>query len=350
MSDRDRITRDLTPMVEVVTGPAPPRSRLVLQTEAGALFEEDGRAVFKMPGPTGRPIRILVDPDIDLYELVCGTSPGMLSSVWEIQTDRVPEPLPRELRGATLVLPYDTPAPMGIQAAVAQTVPAGNTIASRHVDEVHINLGDPAELPTAWPNPSPPICVNVPISGSESTDVLPELLHGMGSGRLPVREVRLRINPRLFQIKDRRPPFLSEVVEAVAASAGCSTSQLGRELALRGRLVGRGLRRHLLPDPYFVTWIFRGHKTRGLLPATDHFPVPRRASRQEILRGTPESEHERLLSYLSLLEDSRPRLRALADRNLFAVSAHFLPNPDLPMFPNHGGICRWHGGRTVPLG
>jgi len=187
------------------------------------------------------------------------------------------------------------------------------------------------------------------LSHQATMDLLPQLAHGMGTGRYPVREIRLRVDPVKFKAADRRTPFLSEVVGAIANSVGCSSHQLCREMALRQRMVPRGLRRHLLPDPYFVTWTFRAHASRGLLPATDHFPVPRRPSRQEILRGTPESERPRLLEYLALLEDPQPRGLAIAERDLFAVSVHYLPNTDLLLLPDHGGIVRLDGDNLVPL-
>ena len=348
----DRTTRELTPLVEVVGPPTSLHGRLILQTEAGAIFEEDGRVVFKMPTASGRPVRILVDPDVDLYELIVGTDQSLLDRCFEVHVPGMfGGDLPRPLQGATRVVPPDgTTVPVFEGQRLAIEVPAGTEQVPSTISEVHVMLTDSEAIPTVWPRTEVPIVAIVPISGPESADVLPQLMHGMGTGRCPVRELRLRINPRVFQVKDRRAPFMSEVVEAVAAGVGCSTTQLAREMALRNRLLGRGIRRHMLPDPFFTTWIFRGHRSRGLVPATDHFPVPRRASRQEILRGTPESEHERLLAYLSLLEASASRLDALQERKRFAVSVHFLPNPDLPIFPNHGGIGRWDWRQLQSLG
>ncbi|MFT7623985.1 MAG: hypothetical protein ACI9WU_003171, partial [Myxococcota bacterium] len=256
--------------------------------------------------------------------------------------------LPRALHGTTVVVPWESgPLPTLDGADIAVSVPTGVPAVPVGAAEVHVMLRD--EIPESWPTGAP-VCGVLPVDKPSSTDILPELMHGMGTGRIPVRELRLRIDPRVYQRKDRRPPFLSEVVEAVASAIGCSDTQLARELALRGRLAKLGPRRHLLPDPYFITWILRGHRTRGLVPTTDHFPLPRRVSRRELLRGTPETEHPRLLAYLSLLEDSKPRLQALAERDLFAVSVHFMANPDLPLFPNHGGIGEWKDGRLIPLG
>ncbi len=345
----ERITREVTPLVEVLASPQSVRSRLIQQTDSGAVFEDEGRVVFKMPGPTGRPIRLLLDPDVDLYSLVLGTDSGLLTRYFEVHVNTVPHELPRSLRGTTLVAPWQSgPLSTPPDAEVAVRVPRNHPAAPANAAGIFVELAE--DIPEVWPASGPPICAEVPVVRPSSTDILPQLMHGMGTGRYPVRELRMRIDPTVFQKKDRRPPFLSEVVEVVASAAGCSTSQLGRELALRGRLVKLGLRRHLLPDPYFVTWIFRAHRTRGLVPATDHFPIPRRVSKRELMRGTPESEHPRLMAYLGLLEDSKPRLQALAERDLFAVSVHFLPNPDMPLFPNHGGIGRWNGSRLLPLG
>lgn len=347
----DRITREVTPFVEVILGPQPPRSRLLLQTETGAIFEEDGRAVFKIPLPTGAPARVLLDPDADLYELVLGTEVDRLRESFEVHLPSAPMGLlPRELRGLTLVCPLAGPVgPTCEDAFVSIEVPEGVEAVPRSADEIQLVLSGKEELPDVWPQTDAPIVAVVLLGRPEAMEVLPQLMHAMGSGRVPVREVRLRIDPRAFQVRDLRPPFLSEVVEAVAAAAGCSGTQLARELALRARLTRHGMQRHLVPDPYFCSWAFRGDRIRGLVPATDHFPVPRRASRREILRGTPESEHERLLAYLGLLEDPAPRGKALAARDLFAVSVHFLPNPEIPLLPNHGGISRWNGYSLTSL-
>jgi hypothetical protein len=189
----------------------------------------------------------------------------------------------------------------------------------------------------------------ISLGRAKSTEILPELMHAMGSGRCPLRELRLRVEPNLFQAQNRRPPFLSEVVELVSSASGVSPVSLSRDLALRHRMLSRGMRRHLIPEPYFVTWLFRGHKFRGLISITDQFPIPRRASRQEIMRGTPESERDRLIMFLSLMDDTSPRLTALAERDFFAVSVHFLPNLGIPILPNHGGISAWDGEQLVPL-
>ena len=339
-------------MLDILEDAGPPRSRLLLQTDHGSIHEEDGRAVFQFPGPTRRALRVLMDPDGDLVELLVGTDDELLKRYFEVHLRKPPTPEQvRLLRGMTLVIPHRTGADIPVTADVnlAVNVPLGAQTVPLNVAEVHMTMAEPYTIPSAWPEPSPPILVNLPLSSAAAADVLPELLHGMGAGRLPIRELRLRINPRAYQHRGRRTPFLSEVVEAVGAAVGCSAAQLAREQALRQRLIPLGLRRHLLPDPFFVTWLFRGHRTHGLVPATKHFPVPSRGSRREILRGTPESERERLLAYLSLMEDSAPRLQALAERNLFAVSAHILPNPDLPLFPEHGGIVRDDGRKLVAL-
>lgn len=339
-------------MVEIVGSPLSVRSQLLLQNESGAIFDEEGRAVFKMPGPVGRPIRILLDPDADLYRLALGTEPDLLRRCFEVHLPAPPSgPLPYDLRGMTLVSPCAEGArlPAYPDLHLAAAVPQGTVSAPLGSGEVHVEITDPEKLPDSWPSDGGPLLGVLPLSKPGSTDLLPELTHGMGTGKFPFRELRLRVRPQHYQLNQRRPPFLSEVVEAVATAVGCSTNQLARELALRGRMVKRGLRRHLLPDPYFVTWVFRAHQSRGLVPATRNFPIPRRGSRQEMLRGTPESEHQRLFSYLGLLEDSQPRLLALAERDLFAVSVHYLPNPDLPLFPDHGGIARWDGSSLTPL-
>lgn len=340
----DRITREVTPFVEVVAGAGGERTRTLLRAPTGDVIEEDGRVLLRVSGPRGRPQRILVDPDADLFEFVLGTDTDLLHGVFEIHLDSTLGELPDHLRGATLIAPVDqwaglrelTPR-VGVRLTADQV---GAVEIPPDAAEVHYHLPQTGEVPTRWPDFAGPVCAVAPLANPAVIEALPQLLHGMGGGRVPLRELRLVLDPRAFQVRDRRAPFLSEVVEAVAAACGCAVNQLAREMALRQRMVPRGLRRHLLPDPYFTTWTFRAHPTRGLVPATDHFPVPRRSSRREILRGTPESEHERLLQYLGLLEDLSTRGAALAARDLFAVSVHFYANPDLPLRPNHGGICR----------
>ncbi|MFT5430401.1 MAG: hypothetical protein ACI9OJ_001075 [Myxococcota bacterium] len=341
----DRITREVTPFVEVLAGGGSQRTRTLLSAPTGDVLEEDGRVLLRVPGPRGRPQRILIDPDADLFEFVLGTEVERLRGVFEIHLREALSEVPAHLHGATFIV-----APEQFAAMSALSPRVGVRIDSPEVElpdgpvEVHYHLPQSGPLPTTWPKSNTPICVVVPLANPEAVEALPQLLFGMGSGQVPARELRLTLDPRAFQVRDRRAPFLSEVVEAVASAAGCAHSQLVREMALRQRMVSRGVRRHLLPDPYLTTWTFRPHSALGLVPATDQFPVPRRSSRREILRGTPESEHERLLQYLSLLEDSAPRASALAQRDLFAVSVHFLANPDLPLTPNHGGICRFEPG------
>ena len=353
MAGSDRITREVTPFVEVVQGVQPVRARVLLHTEVGAIHDDDGRAIYTIPSPLGHPTRVLLDPDADLYELVLGTDRELLRERFEVHLPALPRgPVPRELRGRTLVLKNPAGSlPHLPDACFAAEIPEGHSFVPKTgVAEVHVVLSGSEELPTVWPETQAPVVAVLDLSHPDATEVLPQLMHAMGSGRCPVRELRLRVDPQVFQSRGLRAPFMSEVVEAIASGSGCTTTQLARELALRQRMVPRGLCRHLLPDPYFSTWTFRGHRTRGLVPATDHFPVPQRASRREIMRGTPESEHERLIAYLSLLGDSSPRAQALQDRHLFAVSLHFLPNPDVPLYPNHGGIGVWNGIELTPLG
>ena len=348
----ERITREVTPYVEVLSGFEPLRQRRLRELSVGDVFEEAGRAILKTAsGPLGQPQRVLLDPDADLYMLVSGTEPSLLEQYFEVQLDSVPAgPIPRPLRGLTLVLPFtgEVPPP-DPDVAWAVPVPSGTRDVPDGLSEVHVLLDPRAGLPEHWPDPSPPLLGVLPLGAPEATELLPPILHAMGTGRIPLRELRLRIDHVGYRARNRRAPFLSEVEEGVAAAAGCSSASLRRELALRQRLLGLGLRRHLLPDPFFVTWLFRGHRSRGLVSATDRFPVPRRASRQEVLRGTPEEDRPRLLAYLSLLDAPGSRLQALADRDLFAVSIHMLPNPDLRIPPDHGGIGRWDGTRATGL-
>lgn len=348
----DRITREVTPFVLVLDGSAgTTRTRLLHAIDGGEILDEDGRAVLKTRSADGRPKRILLDPDADLYGLVSGTEADLLRRPFEVHVSEAfgPGGVPHELRGVTLVVPEHLAPTLPEGTVFAIDAPAGTQRVAANAAEAHVRLPAGDVVLEVWPDPPPPAMAVLPLGRPEATEQLSQLLHGMGSGRIPVRELRLRIDPRAYQLRERRPPFISEVIEGVASAVGCGTTSLVRELALRQRLLERGLRRHLMPDPFFVTWTFRGHKTRGLVPATDQFPVPRRPSRQEILRGTPESERERLIAYLALLEDPRPRLAALEARDLFAVSVHFLPNPDLPIVPQHGGIMRWVGGRLAPL-
>jgi hypothetical protein len=53
----------------------------------------------------------------------------------------------------------------------------------------------------------------------EVVDELPTLLHAMGSGRVGLREVRIRVEPLHYHGRGRRPPFLSEVIDAGARLA-----------------------------------------------------------------------------------------------------------------------------------
>jgi hypothetical protein len=331
--------------MEVVEATRTARSRLIRKYDSGDAYEEDGRMVFHMKGRAGRAKHLLLDPDSDLFQLVCGAEPEMLRSSFEIHMDKAPTgELPRLLHGHTLVVPHQgVLAPEREEAAFAVKVSRDAQSIPTNAAEIHMDVTSMTELPVAWPNPSPPILGEVALGRMDSADMLPEFMHAMGSGRCPLRELRLRVEPEVFQAKNRRPPFLSEVLELISSASGVSPASLSRDLALRHRLLERGMRRHLVPEPYFVTWLFRGHKSRGLVSITDQFPIPRRVSNQEILRGTPDSERDRLLLFLSLLDDTSPRLAALAERGFFAVSVHFLPNPSLPLKPDHGGITRWNG-------
>ncbi|HIA03830.1 MAG TPA: hypothetical protein EYN06_06840 [Myxococcales bacterium] len=347
----DRITREVTPFVEVLEATRGARCRLVRQYDNCAAFEEDGRMVLHVPGTAGRIKRLLLDPDSDLYQFVCGAEPEHLKSSFEIHLDKLPKgELPRILHGHTLVISHQgVLAPECEDAEIAVRSSLDQSRVPTNAAEVHLDLTHLKEMPSRWPSPSPPMLGEISLGRAESTEILPELMHAMGSGRCPLRELRLRVEPSLFQAKNRRSPFLSEVVELISSASGVSPVSLSRDLALRHRLLSHGMRRHLVPEPYFVTWLFRGHNSRGLISVTDQFPIPRRPSRKEILRGTPESEHDRLLKFLSLLDDTSPRLSAFAERGFFAVSVHFLPNKGLAIRPNHGGITYWDGQNLVPL-
>jgi len=348
----DRITREVTPFVEVLAATQADRTRLIQRfTDGAAIFEEDGRMVLHQPSRGGHFKRILLDPDADIYSLAITPQPDLLSGSFETHLPEVPEgDLPRALHGRTLVVPHQgIMAPTSSDANFAVSVLAEARHVPANASEIHMDLSACTDLPDIWPEAPPPICAIVRLGRDASSDLLSQVMLAMGTGRVPVRELRVRIDPRQFQVKNRRSPFLSEVVELITAASGVSVVSLSRELALRRRLLELGMRRHLIPDPYFVTWLFRGNRSRGLVSATDNFPIPRRASRREILRGTPDSEHGRLQEYLSLMEDTKPRLQALAERDLYAVSVHFLPNPDLPLMPNHGGITQMINDELAPL-
>jgi len=329
--------------MEVVNASSPLRSRLICALDNAEVLEEDGRAVLHILGNKNRKLRFLLDPDADLYSLLCCTGQDVLRRTFEVHLSSVPkEPLPRALIGPMLLLPKGTPQVPACEGAIFGLKISGDTDAvPPGLNEVHMHFQTGEDFLEEWPVLDTPLVVTVDLDAPDVIDVLTPFLHQMGTGRNPVRELRLRVDPRVYLTRGQRPPFLSEVLEAVAAAVGCDPISLMRELALRGRLMPRGMRRHLVPDPAFVTWTFRSHRVRGLVPVTDHFPVPKRASHAEILRGTPESERERLLAYLSLLEDTSPRLRALEKRDLFAVSVNFLDNPELPLPSPHGGITCW---------
>ena len=339
----DRITRELTPFVEVLRGPGARKPRLLRAAASGDIYDEDGRAVLRVRGGPAGGQRLLLDADAPLWDSLLATDPEWLELPFEVHLDHRPDVLPEVLTGRTLVVSRDdavaplVDAHLAVALAVGAPVPAG-------AREVHLELGDATEVPAlpvptlAWQSYARP----------DIEEQLPALLHGMGTGRVAARELRLRVDPLAFQERGRRPPFLSEVIETIANALAVPVPQLTRELAFRARLLETGIRRHLLPDPYLVTLTFRGHRSRGLVPATTLFSLPSRGSRKEVLRGTPESEHEHLGEYLEFLEDPGPRLLALATRELFAVSIHVLPNPDVPLVPNHGGIARWRDGSFVP--
>jgi hypothetical protein len=345
----DRVTRELTPYLEIMKGPSPIRTRVLCQFEDAEVLEENGRAILKTHAKKGDAIRFLLDPDADFYALLCGTSRASLERAFEAHVEQLDE-VPEELEGLTLVT-----ADAGVDVSaernfrVAFKVPPGAKDVSRGADEVHVCLKPDTDPPAEWPDVDVPLALVVRLDDPTGLSVLSPVAHGMGTGRIPVREIRIRINPSVYLAKKRRSPFLSEMTEAIASVVGCDPVSLMREMALRGRLAEKGMRRHLLPDPAFVTFVFRGHRVRGLVAATDHFPVPRRASRQEILRGTPASERERLIQYLNLVEDTRPRLQAFEHSDLFAISVHFLPNPEVPLPSPHGGITRWTGKELLPL-
>jgi|GEM_PF-5232635 hypothetical protein len=348
----DRVTRELSQNVLVLRDGGPMRTRLICALEEADVYEEDGRAVLRTRTEGSPRLRYLLDPDADLYSLLCCTEQSILRRPFEIHMPAMPsEPLSREFVGPTLVVPIDAYEPMGRDdITVAVQMPSEDIAIPEGVSEVHVELPTNGEMPECWPSTSIPIVAILPLNTSLAGDALTPIMHAMGTGRIPFRELRVRVSPRAYLEREQRPPFLSEVIEVVASAAGCDTVSLMRELALRGRLMEKGIRRHLVPDPAFVTWVFRGHRVRGLVPATDHFPVPRRSSRREILRGTPESERDRLLSYLGLLEDTTCRAQSLAQRNLFAVSVHFMDNPDVPLPSPHGGITSWTGGELSSYG
>ncbi len=347
----DRVTRELTPNMEVMNASSPLRSRLICALENAEVLEEDGRAVLHVAEKGAGKLRFLLDTDADLYSLLCCTDQDILRRTFEVHlTSEELGTMPRALIGPTVLLPQGTaelPAQDG--AVFGLKVNDHNDTVPPGLDEVHMHLQSGEDLLEDWPVYDAPLVVTVDLDAPGVLDILSPFAHGMGSGRYPVRELRLRVDPRVYLTRGQRPPFLSEILEAVAVAVGCDPISLMRELALRGRLMPRGMRRHLVPDPAFVTWTFRSHRLRGLVPVTDHFPVPKRASHAEILRGTPESERERLLSYLSLLEDTAPRARAFEKRDLFAISVHFLDNPELPLPSPHGGITVWDKEELRPL-
>lgn len=351
----ERVTRPVTPFVEVVQGSAAERVELIRQTDAGDLVVDDGRVLLRVGAAEGqRATRILLDPDADVYGYLARTDPAELRPVFEAHLKGpVDGLLSTRLQGLTVVLPWQTgeaiPHWPNVYLALAVDGTAGPTSVPPHVSEVQLLLSDNGCAPESLPDPGVPVVAVLPLRRPESVEALPPLLHGMGTGRLPIREVRLRIDPRFYQLSDRRAPFCSEVLEAIASATGCGTGQLVRELAFRERVLHRGSSRHLRADPYFVTWLFRGHPTRGLVPAASRFPVPDRASRREILKTAPESEHESLVAYLDMLESPENRLAAFAARGLFSVSVHYMPNPDLPLRPQHGGIVRVDGDDFEPL-
>ncbi len=331
MSGKDRITREVTPCVEVLLGSERRRPRQLRHDPAGELAIDEGRATLTHLDRQ----RILLDPDGTLYEALLSTPPEWLESVFEVHAEPG-----QDVPAATAVV-----TPDGSLGEAGFRVASGSP--GRTADAMLVEVGRSA----------PPTQLALPATGVlafhdlDAVEQLPVLLHGMGTGRVALRELRIRVDPLAFQGLGRRPPFVSEVLEAVADALGVPSAQLGRELLFRQRLGGSSLniRRHLLPDPYHAAFTLRPHRTRGLLPATTLFPLPQRGSRRELMRGTPESEHERLLAYLELLEDPAPRLVAAARRDLFLVSLHFLPNPDIPLRPLHGGIARWRDGVAIPL-
>jgi len=348
----DRVTRELSRNVLVLRDGGPMRTRLICALDEADVYEEDGRAVLRTRTDETSRLRYLLDPDADLYSLLCCTEQSILKRSFEVHLPSMPsEPLARELIGPTLVVPIDEYKPLDRDdISLAVRVSSDDCEIPEGVSEVHCTLPSNGEMAESWPSTKVPVVAVLPLNTSQAGDALTPTMHAMGTGRIPFRELRVRVSPRAYLERGQRPPFLSEVIEAVAAAAGCDTVSLMRELALRGRLMEKGIRRHLVPDPAFVTWIFRGHRVRGLVPATDHFPVPKRSSRREILRGTPESERDRLLSYLGLLEDTVCRAQSLAQRDLFAVSVHFLDNPDVPLPSPHGGITSWTGSELVSFG
>jgi hypothetical protein len=349
--DPDRVTREVTPFVEVHRDPSAHHPRVLRTTDAGEVVEEDGRVVYRVrnaAGPRGYD-RILLDSDGPFFETLLKGEPDALTRPFEIHVDDVSAlpagPFSAPFAGATLVVrPSDVGAVAGRGATIAVRAELGVAF-PRGADEAHFDVVIPDDAPLTL---SVPGLARMAFDHPAASEHLPTLLHGMGTGRRALREVRLIVDPNAYQARGRRPPFASEVVEAVASALGVPTAQLTREIVFRERLSALGLRRHLMPDPHFLTFTFRGHRTRGLVPATTLFSLPSRGSRREVLRGTPETEHDRLLSYLALLEDPRSRLEAFEERGLFAVSVHFRPNPDVPLTPDHGGIVCFRGGQLHP--
>ena len=265
--------------MEVIQGTGADRVEVLRQTDIGDLVVDDGRVVLRIGAAEGRPsTRILLDPDADLYGYLARTEPSVLRPIFEAHlNEAIPGLLPTSLQGLTLALPWRPgmaiPNWPDVYLALVSTNTEGPDTVPSHVSEVHLTLPDDGSAPDQLVDPGVPVVAILPLRRPESVEALPQLLHGMGTGRLPIREVRLRIDPRFYQVRDRRAPFCSEVVEAVASATGCSTGQLVRELAFRERVLTRSCVRHLHADPYFVTWLFRGHLKR-LTPAAAKFPVP----------------------------------------------------------------------------
>ncbi|MBT9560311.1 MAG: hypothetical protein IV100_30070 [Myxococcales bacterium] len=348
----DRVTREVTPFVEVHRDPSAHHPRILRSTEAGEVVEEDGRVVYRVrnaAGPRGYD-RILLDSDGPFYETLMKGEPDALTRPFEIHVEDVSTlpagPFGAPFAGATMVVGADhVDGLTGRGATIAVRAREGVPF-PRGADEAHFEIVTPDDAPSVLAVPG---LGRMAFDHPAASEHLPTLLHGMGTGRRALRELRLVVNPVAYQSRGRRPPFASEVVEAVASALGVPTAQLTREIVFRERLSALGLRRHLMPDPHFLTFTFRGHRTRGLVPATTLFSLPSRGSRREVLRGTPEAEHDRLLGYLALLEDPRSRLQAFEERALFAVSIHFRPNSDVPLFPDHGGIVTIRDGAFVAI-
>ncbi len=351
MGGEDRVTREVTPFVDVLEAALPARVRLLADTPAGPIFEEEGRAVLELGTPP-REKRVLLDRDADLYALLLGADGAALDELMEVLLpDGLPnEPLPSALHGTTLVLserPERPPELAGVSFAVTASVSSLARLDPIPPWAVAVHVSGARPRPVEAPPHSTPVCWTTPFASDSDLDALPELFLAMGTGRTPVRELRLRVDPAADLERGRRPPFPSEVVDVIAQAVGCESASLMRELALRRRLAEKGLHRAWLAEPHHVSWLFWGHPALGLVPATDHFPVPRRSSRQDLLRGTPDTVRPQLLAYLGLLDDMRPRHLALAAHGLYCVSLHVLPSPSAPFLPNHGGIVAWRSGGRI---